>query len=401
MERTKIKDLASIATIPLTMTLANSMLIPVLPAMQKALGITAFQSSLLITSYAFIAILFIPISGYLSDRIGRKKVILPGLLIVAASGALAGWASVFIDKPYAVIMASRLVQGLGASACFPVVLPLVGDLFKREEDVSNGLGIVETANTFGKVLSPILGSALALWAWHIPFWSIPAFSLVSFALVAFWVKVPKQSKPAVKFGAFLASIGKLFRSEGRWLWAVYAAGGINMYVLFGGLFYLSEKLEENGIDGIAKGGLVAIPLAALCTASWAVGKKIGDNKPAMKWIGFSGLALATACMAYATFAGAASNAKAIIVLFAASAGLGAALPSLDALLTEGIDKEQRGTVTSIYSSIRFLGVALGPPLAALLIEASGNALFRTNACCCLAACLIVLFAIKPSKDKQE
>lgn len=400
VERTKIKDLASIATIPLTMTLANSMLIPVLPAMQKALRITAFQSSLLITSYAFIAILFIPIAGYLSDRVGRKKVILPGLLIVAASGMLAGWASVFLAKPYAVIMASRLVQGLGASACFPVVLPLVGDLFKQEEDVSNGLGIVETANTFGKVLSPILGSALALWAWHIPFWSIPVFSVISFVLVAFWVKAPKDRKPAVKFGAFLKSVIQLFRQEGRWLWAVYAAGGINMYVLFGGLFYLSEKLEKSGVDGIAKGGLVAIPLAGLCTAAWAVGKKIGDSKPVMKWVGFAGLAIATGCLAYAAIAGAASNVAAILVLFAASAGLGAALPCLDALLTEGIDKEQRGTVTSFYSSIRFLGVALGPPLAALLIGGSGQALFWTNAGCCLAACLIVLFAIKPSKTKQ-
>ena len=397
LETTKKKDLASIATIPLTMTLANSMLIPVLPAIQKALGISAFKASLLITSYALIAILFIPISGYLSDRIGRKKVILPGLLLVAVSGGVAGWASVFMDKPYAALMISRLVQGLGASACFPVVLPLVGDLFRREEDVSTGLGIVETANTFGKVLSPILGSALALWAWHIPFWFIPVISLLSFFLVIVWVKAPKDDKPAPSFGQFVKSVVKIFRVEGRWLWGVYASGGLNMFVLFGSLFYLSEILEDKGIDGIAKGGLVAIPLAALCTTSWAIGKWIGDRKNLMKWISVIGFALSTGCMCALALAHKDSSVFTISVLFAASAGLGAALPCLDALLTEGIEKEQRGTVTSIYSSIRFLGVAIGPPIAALIMDMSGAAWFWLLFASCGAAVVAMLLAVKPDK----
>jgi ACDE family multidrug resistance protein len=397
MENKKKRDLASIATIPLTMTLANSMLIPVLPSMQQALGISAFKASLLITSYAFIAIFFIPIAGYLSDRIGRKKVILPGLLLVAAAGALSGWASVALDKPYSIIMVGRLFQGLGAAACFPVVLPLVGDLFKREEDVSNGLGIVETANTFGKVLSPVLGSALALWAWYIPFWSIPVFSLISLIMVAVWVKSPKDIEPPVQFLKFVHSVVLLFRSQGRWLWAVFASGGINMFAIFASLFFLSEKLEERGIDGIAKGGLVAIPLAALCTTSWAFGKWIGQNKKLMKWISFSGFLEATACLIYLALAGDEAPAFVIAILFAASAGLGAALPCLDALLTEGIKKEQRGTVSSFFSSIRFLGVAIGPPLAALIIAQATSALFWLLSTTCLAATLIVGLAIKPEQ----
>lgn len=395
MEKTKKKDLASIATIPLAMTLANSMLIPVLPAMQKQLGISAFQASLLITSYAFIAILFIPLAGYLSDRIGRKKVIVAGLLVVAAAGAFTGWASVFLDKPYGMLLAGRLAQGLGASACFPVVLPLVGDLFKREEDVSNGLGIVETANTFGKVLSPILGSALALWAWQAPFWSIPAFSLVSLALVIFWVKSPKSSDKPVPFVAFAKSVVAIFRTEGRWLWGVFAAGGLNMFAMFASLFALSEKLEEKGIAGLGKGGLIAIPLAALCTTSWAVGKWIGNRKPLMKWISVIGFALSTGGMVWLALANKPSVAWTIGLLFGAFVGLGAALPALDALITESIDKKERGTVTSIYSSIRFLGVAAGPPLAALIVARSEPALFWLLAAAGAVAAIVVWRAIRP------
>lgn len=371
------------------MTLANSMLIPVLPAMQKALGINAFKASF---SYAAIAILFIPLAGYLSDRIGRKKVILPGLLLVAGAGVLAGWASVFVEKPYTLIMIGQLIQGLGAAACFP----------KREEDVSNGLGIVETANTFGKVLSPVLGAALALWAWYIPFWAIPVFSLFSFILVAIWVKAPKESDPPIAFAKFIKSVGRLFRLQGRWLWGVFASGGINMLVIFGSLFFLSEALENLGIDGIGKGALLAIPLAALCSTSWAVGKWIGENKVLMKRICVIGFLEAAAFMLVMALVGKDSAFFTITLLFATSAGLGASLPCLDALVTEGIEKEQRGTVTSFYSSIRFLGVAIGPPLAALLIDhASKSSLFWLLGVSCGIASLIVLFAIKPGDHRKK
>ena len=63
----------SMASIPLVMTLGNSMLIPVLPMIEKELGITSLQVSMLITIYSVVAIICIPIAGYLSDQIGRKK----------------------------------------------------------------------------------------------------------------------------------------------------------------------------------------------------------------------------------------------------------------------------------------------------------------------------------------
>ena len=71
--------LISMASIPLVMTLGNSMLIPVLPIFEEKVGISSFQSSMVITSYSVASIFLIPIAGYLSDRFGRKMVILPSL----------------------------------------------------------------------------------------------------------------------------------------------------------------------------------------------------------------------------------------------------------------------------------------------------------------------------------
>lgn len=66
-------DLFALASIPLIMTLGNSMLLPILPQISKELGISSFQVSMLITVYGLMAIVMIPIAGYLSDTYGRKR----------------------------------------------------------------------------------------------------------------------------------------------------------------------------------------------------------------------------------------------------------------------------------------------------------------------------------------
>ncbi|WP_235680243.1 MFS transporter [Paenibacillus albicereus] len=399
--------LLALASVPLIMTLGNSMLIPVLPGIQAALGITPLQSSLLITVYSVMAILLIPIAGYLSDRVGRRKVIVPSLVLAGAGGAICGWAGGWEgvwtgagDGAYGWILAGRLLQGMGAAGAMPIVLPLVGDMFRSEAQVSAGLGLIETANTFGKVLSPILGSALAILAWQAPFWSIPALCAVSLLLLLTLVRVPaRPSEPPPPAGEFLAKAWRLYRSNARWLTALFLIGGLAMFILFGLLFYLSETLEkEHGLHGIRKGLVLAIPLAVLCTASFAAGKAIGKHKPAMKWTIAGGCALAAAGIAACLPLEA--TAARVACLSVAGLGIGAALPCLDAFLTEGIAKEERGTITSLYSSMRFVGVAAGPPVASLLLRGSVPLLLGVMAACAAAAGALALLLRARQTQRQ-
>src|SRR5699024_9347501 len=161
------------------MTLGNSMLIPILPVMEDKLDISKLQSSYIITVYSIVAIIFIPLAGYLSDRFGRKKVLIPALVLTGIGGLIAGLAAWKMDNAFTVILIGRILQGIGASGAMPIVLPLVGDMFRRDEEASATLGIIETSNTVGKVLSPILGAALTALIWFLPFFSIPLFCLIS------------------------------------------------------------------------------------------------------------------------------------------------------------------------------------------------------------------------------
>ncbi|MDN4523249.1 MFS transporter [Fictibacillus fluitans] len=392
--------LISLASIPLVMTLGNSMLIPVLPSIEKQLHISSFQVSMIITVYSIVAIILIPIAGYLSDRIGRKKVIIPSLIIAGLGGLVTGWASWKMANPYYIILLGRLLQGIGSAGAAPVVLPLVGDMFKDEKEVSSGLGLIETSNTFGKVLSPIIGAALAISIWHLPFWFIPIFCLISIGLVSFLVKTPKKEEDAPPpFKEFLQSFKKTFKNNARWLIAIFAIGGIIMFVLFGVLFYLSTTLEETyGINGVKKGFVLAIPLLALSISSFIAGKKIGQNKTLMKWLTFCGILLVSVSILSVTFTD--GIYFLLGILFVSGLGIGAALPCLDALITEGIEKEERGTITSLYSSMRFVGVALGPPIYALIMKSDHSFVFYVSSGVSLLAALLAFFAIKPEKGEK-
>lgn len=398
MEHNKKWAIVSLASIPLVMTLGNSMLIPVLPTIEKKLKISSFQVSMVITLYSIVAIILIPIAGYLSDRIGRKRVIIPSLIIAGIGGLISGFAAWKMKDPYMMILIGRILQGVGAAGAAPVVMPLVGDMFKSEEEVSEELGVIETANTFGKVLSPILGSVLAGFIWYLPFFSIPVFTTVSVILMFFLVQTPNKRDDPLPFKEFLHCIKDIFKEDGKWLYTIFIIGCILMFVLFGVLFYLSSMLEDkHNIDGIKKGLILAIPLAALCLSSYITGKKIKESKVLMKWITFGGTLLLGASIFVISFS---ENIYFLIATFIfCGIGIGVALPCLDALITEGIEKEERGTITSIYSSMRFIGVAAGPPVFVLLMKASHQVMFYSITGLCVIAALIVIKGIKPDEIK--
>ena len=387
MPKSAFLSLTAIASIPLIITLGNSMLVPILPVVERQIGISSFQSSLIISVYSIVAALFIPLAGLLSDHVGRKKVILPSLAISGAGGLIAGLAAVFSPRPFYMILLGRFIQGVGAAGAFPLVLPLVADVFPKEEDVSHGLGVAETANTVGKVLSPILGTLLSSVIWYLPFFTIPILALVSLLLIAFWIDGATSKTTNQSLRNFAKNLHDVMKREGKWLTAVFSAGIIIMIVLFGLLVYLSNVLESSyHIFGIKKGLLLAIPVGTISLASYLAGRFIGEDKARMRRtsltrLSFRGLWLLLLLTAVGGF------------------GIGISLPSLDAILTESVEQDQRGTLTSLYSGMRYAGVAVGPPLFSLLQGYSVSAMFLSASALSFTSVLLIFFLIRPPQEK--
>lgn len=386
----------SLASIPLIMTLGNSMLIPILPMLEKELDLSKLQTSYIITVYSVVAIFFIPLAGFLSDRFGRKVVIIPSLILTAIGGLVAGWASWKLDNPYITILIGRILQGIGASGAMPIVLPLVGDIFRDDKEVSATLGIIETSNTVGKVLSPILGAFLAGFIWFLPFFSIPVFCLISALMVGFLVKNKgKEEEEAQSFREYWQASKSVLREHGRWLVAVFFIGAILMFILFGFLFYLSSVLEDEfKFVGLWKGVLLAIPLLALSLAAYVTGKKIKDRLKVMKWITFIGIILTGCSVVVMSLID--HYIYLLLIFLICGIGIGMALPCLDALITNSLEKDVRGIITSLYSAMRFIGVAAGPPVIAILMKQHLIWMVSLLTFFALLASLLAYRGIKPS-----
>ncbi|MED1471036.1 MFS transporter [Bacillus salipaludis] len=392
----------AIGSIPLILVLGNSMLIPILPKMRSVLDISQFQVSLIISAFSIAAAISIPVLGYLSDRFSRKAIIIPSLILYGSGGLLAGAAAAWFSNAYLWIMAGRIMQGIGAAGTAPIAMALTGDLFKGSEQ-SKVLGLVEASNGLGKVISPIIGSLLALLFWYAAFFAFPVFCLISVLLTIFFIKEKKKEKEPPSLGKYVKGLISVFKTEGRWLFAAYLTGAVCLFTLFGILFYISDILEkDHHIDGVLKGGILAIPLLFMTTTSYITGSKIGKKMKLMKTLIILGLLLMTSSFASLIFL------KKLIPFFAvlviSSIGTGLVLPCINSFITGAVPTDRRGFVTSLYGSVRFLGVAIGPPIFGTLMAWSRTGMFLITAgltLICALLCMVLIHVAKKEPSKES
>jgi len=393
------KNLIGLTGVPLVMVLGNSMLIPVLPTMKAELHLTSFQTSFIITAFSIAAGIVIPLAGYLSDRFNRKVVISIALSLYGLGGLLAGLAALWFDNPYFMIMTGRVLQGIGAAGTSPIAMALVGDLFNGARE-SKALGLLETSNGLGKVLSPIFGSLLALISWYMVFLAFPIICGLVLVVLLFLVKEKKQKKEPMSIKTYTKSISQVFKKHGKWLIPAFFIGSICLFTLFGVLFYLSDLLEEKyKIDGVLKGGFLAVPLLAMSITAFITGSIIKKKLTLMRAFIITGLLLLTISYVLASFFNNVYLLTGILVI--GSIGTGLILPCLNSMIIGAVDKSERGMITSLYNGVRFIGVAIGPPVFTWLLGFSKNVMFYSIAGLTAVFAAVAFFFITAKKEGES
>lgn len=388
---------AALSGVPFIMVLGNSMLIPVLPDIKNALNLTPVKVSLLITLFSLPAGIIIPLAGFLSDRYGRKVVIIPSLIIYGLGGVIAALASILLkQQAYSILLAGRVLQGMGAAGTAPIAMALCGDLFQGK-DRSRSLGAIESSNGLGKVISPILGSAIGLIAWYAAFIFFPVIVIPVVLGIWLLVKEPKKDRGQQRLSEYLKSFAKIFKNKTGLLLSSYLAGAIALMVLFGVLFYLSEYLEQQfGLDGVRKGLVLAIPVLFMSATSFITGFIIKKKKKLMKILVVTGLTVMTASLVFLPLA------KGVVPYFIAISiigiGTGMILPCLNTLITSAASMEERGLITSLYGSVRFFGVAFGPPIYGFMMAKSVGLMFWSSAGLSLLAAVLAFIFIKAQSE---
>src|SRR3990172_3354661 len=181
---TQKRNLAILFATLVVVMLGFGIIIPIMPFYVEQFGGGGVEMGLLMTVFSLMQFVFSPIWGSLSDRVGRKPVMLIGALGNALS---MGWMAFAAD--YWTLFAARLLMGTLSSATLPTAMAYISDS-TDEESRGGGMGIFGAAFGMGMVLGPGIGGVMTRLSLGAPFFFASGASLLAMALI--WAFLPES-----------------------------------------------------------------------------------------------------------------------------------------------------------------------------------------------------------------
>jgi len=380
--------------------------LPVLPFYVERLALEAGASqqsivlhvTLLTGVYALMQLIFAPLWGRWSDRIGRRPLILIGIAGYVVAQVLFGLATSLW-----LLYAARILGGVLSSATLPVSAAYVADMTTQKER-SRGMAWLGTAVSLGVVVGVALGGLLSRRDWHFN-WSVGHFKVDSFSIPFFaaallgvltlfaamrWLpeSMPKTSAP----DANLAT-GMREKTKAEWrtlvktlspLLALTLAGQFAL-TIFEGTFALFAQAKF--AFGPAKVGYVFVVCGLVMTVfqAGAVGflaGRISEIYQIGAGFGLMGTGVALLATARTTF---------FVFAFVALLALGMAFiaPNVAALISKGGGEQHAGASLGIQNAANSLGQAGGPLLGGVLFIWQINAPYLFSGAVLLALALVI------------
>lgn len=316
-------------------------------------NIASTYGALLLSSFAITQFLFSPLVGNLSDRFGRRPILLISLLGFAIDYLILAWA-----PTYAWLFAGRIIAGI-TGASFTTASSYIADISTDETSRAKNFGLIGAAFGLGFVLGPALGGLLATWGLRAPFYAAAVLCLLNFlfGLLLLPESLPKSSRRAfdwrranplgsLRFLMEHKEIGGLAISFFLiYLGAQAVQGSWNFFTIY--QFDWSEgmigiSLAVVGVlTGLVQGGLTRI-----------LNPKIGNEKSI--YLGLSLYALGLILFAFATEGW-------MMFVFLVPYCLGGICgPSLQSLIAGHVESSQQGELQGALTSLMSLTTIVGP-----------------------------------------
>ena len=332
---------------------------PAFPKIVKELNISAKDVGLLIAVFSFPGILVTPLLGVIADRWGRKRIIIPSLMLFGIAGGLC-----FFVRDFKLLLILRLIQGIGAAPLGSLTVTIIGDLYSKKELVA-AMGYNSSVRSIGSASYPAIGGALAMMGWHYPF-ILPVIAVPIGFLVLFNLKTPEPENE-VHISEHLNIVWKKLRN--RQVVGLLVIGIVIFVMLFGSYMTYFPLLLGNsfGLSSLIIGLIIAsVSLIAAFTSS-QLGKiiKLFSRKAILK-ISFILYALALSIIPLISqpwlfFIP--------IIIFGIAHGMN--IPVIQALFAEAAPLKYRATFMSISGMTFRVGQTLGPLLMGMVISVWG------------------------------
>jgi ACDE family multidrug resistance protein len=345
-------NLHVVFAVTLTAIMGVSSLTPAFPRIATELGVSAKQVGYLITYFTFPGVILAPIMGVLADRLGRKRILVPSLLLFAIAGTACS-----LVRDFDLLLGLRFFQGIGAAALGALNMTIVGDLYAGKERTT-ALGYNASVLSIGTAAYPLIGGALATIGWYCPF-LLPAVAFPVALLVIRRLKSP-EPKNKQRLRTYFGHVWDIVRR--RSIVGLFICGLLAFVVLYGAYLTYLPFLVASSFRGTPfEIGLI---LSATSVSTALTASQLGRfaRRFPEKWL------LAAGCLIYALGLAAVPFVRHLWLLFIPSLvyGIAAALamPSITSLIAAFAPMSQRAAIMSLNGMILRLGQTLGPVIMA-------------------------------------
>lgn len=206
------KRLFSIILVVFIDLLGFSLILPLLPYYAETFQANQTVTGILIASYALMQLIGAPILGRLSDRFGRRPV-----LLVSVFGTFLGFLLLGFANALWMLFASRILDGL-TGGNLSVAQAYISDV-TDEKSRSKGLGMVGAAFGLGFIIGPVTGGLLSQWGYAVPAFAAAAISFINLILIYAWLPESltdekrsqmTEKRPAITLNALLVAFQRPF-----------------------------------------------------------------------------------------------------------------------------------------------------------------------------------------------
>ncbi len=382
--------------------LGLSVLFPIIAPLSRQLGLSETQAGWFSTAYSLMQFVFAPIWGGRSERVGRKPVLLLGLVGFSLSFGLFGLFALLGLKGvlgggllFTLLVASRLVGGVLSSATLPTAQAMMADLTGRENRAA-AMGLIGAAFGLGVVFGPAIGAALSRIGLVVPVFFSAGLGLLTALLALSTLKETRQpgsastqSRPAWSLlrGPMLLILA---------VSALYTLASVGMEQTIG--FYVQDTLRLTPAQTATTVGTMLAIFGFLAAAVQGgairpLSKKLSPSLliPVGLVIMAAGMLLLPRGMTFWSITGA------LAVVGVGSAILG---PSLSAALSLGAGDNAQGQVAGLNSSALALGRMTGPLIGTGLYQKVSHGAPYLFSGGLLLALLVFSLISRPQLDRQ-
>ncbi len=379
------RNLYLIFSVTLMAVLGVSSITPAFPAVIAYFGLHGSQVGLLITAFTLPGVFLTLPLGIVADRYGRKRVLVPALLLFGIAGGACALAT-----SYAGLLALRFLHGVGAAALASINVTLIGDLYAGRRRLAV-MGYNATVLSIGTASYPALGGALTLLGWRYPF----ALALLALPL-ALWVLVAlRNPEPTGRETLREYSRGALRVLANRHVALLFFASIATFTVLYGSYLTFMPLLihERLGASALIIGLVMSMSSVASGLTSLAL--PVLNRRFRQTTLIHTGFACYTVAMVVVPWAD--TVWKLVVPTAAFGIGMGLNVPSIMNLLSGAAPLAYRGVVMALNGMAMRLGQTFGPLLVGLAFAVAGfSGVFYAGAL--LAAVALLVLAVALPRD---